>query len=81
METEHDTEVEYMKDNQNVSTPCIQPVITLNTERSSLPTIFLFDLYASKISMIGRSTRYCIKDMKTCTIALILNSPVKGLTL
>ena len=35
MKTEYDTEVEYMEDNQNVSIPCIQLVMTLNTERSS----------------------------------------------
>ena len=47
-----------------------------------LPTIFLFDLYALIISIVVRSTMYSIKVMiflQTYTIALILNSPVKGL--
>ena len=36
MKTEYDAEVEYMEDNQNVSIPCIQLVMTLNKGRFSL---------------------------------------------
>ena len=47
-----------------------------------LSTIFLFDMYALIISIVAWSIMYCIKVMvflKTCTLALITNSPVKGL--
>ena len=47
-----------------------------------LSTIFLLDIYALIISIVAWSIMYCIKSydfLKTRTLALIINSPVKGL--
>ena len=68
MKTNYDTKVEYIEDNQNVSLPCIQLVMTLNVECFSslvcvlvamatvLSTIFLFDLYTLIISIVAWNT-------------------------
>ena len=68
MKTNYDTKVEYIEDNQNVSLPCIQLVMTLVMEcflhssvmvamATVLSTMFLFDLYAFIIiSIVARST-------------------------
>ena len=49
-----------------------------------LSTIFLFDMYALIISIVAWSIIVLYQSydfLKTCTLALIINSPVKGLTL
>ena len=94
MKTKYDTKVEYIEDNQDVSLPCIQLVMTLDVECSSslvhyscygncfVHHIFVWHVCFDNIySSMEYNVLYQSYDfLKTCTLALIIiNSPVKGL--
>ena len=85
-----------IEDNQNVSVPCIRLVMTLDVECSSslvcggcYGNCFVHHIFVRFVCFndIYNSMEYNVTYrisydfLKTCTPALILNSPVKGLIL